>query len=328
MIVDSCGAYGRRGAPPPHARARTLGRGCHGEREAAHDDQRAGGARRSPRRRTLAWSTTREAYCRGPRRTSLGLRRQVGPGLGLAIARVFAAQGYATAILSRTKSRLDQFATEVCALLTQLDALAHERLRRDGHPATGVLSRAFACDMLQQHTIHQAIADIQAAWPDRLIGTCAYNGSIRKRGEFLRLHMDQLKESIDASVCVPCCSLSFAFFTFAQLTLSKMIEHNQGGTLLVTGATSSVRGREGFVPFAAASTYIHTHGTEGALRNMCQVRAHTTDAVARSRIRREERARGSYHRRWPHRIQDGARVLQAAHERALYRRKRTQHVWD
>ncbi|WFD02815.1 hypothetical protein MOBT1_001500 [Malassezia obtusa] len=190
-----------------------------------------------------------------PREKHIVVVLGVGPGLGLAIARVFAAQGYATAILSRTKSRLDQFATE-------LDALAHERLRRDGHPATGVLSRAFACDMLQQHTIHQAIADIQAAWPDRLIGTCAYNGSIRKRGEFLRLHMDQLKESIDASV--------FAFFTFAQLTLSKMIEHNQGGTLLVTGATSSVRGREGFVPFAAASTYIHTHGTEGALRNMCQ----------------------------------------------------------
>ncbi|WFD45733.1 hypothetical protein GLX27_000357 [Malassezia furfur] len=40
-----------------------------------------------------------------------------------------------------------------------------------------------------------------------------------------------------------------------------MVEHNQGGTLLVTGATSSIRGREGFVPFAAA---------KGALRNICQ----------------------------------------------------------
>ena len=38
-----------------------------------------------------------------------------------------------------------------------------------------------------------------------------------------------------------------------------MVEHNQGGTLLVTGATSSIRGREGFVPFAAASTYVRHH---------------------------------------------------------------------
>lgn len=54
--------------------------------------------------------------------------------------------------------------------------------------------------MLQQDTIHTAIAEIQAAWPDRLIGTCAYNGSIRKRGDFLQLNYLQLKDSIDASV--------------------------------------------------------------------------------------------------------------------------------
>ncbi|WFC93682.1 hypothetical protein MBRA1_000304 [Malassezia brasiliensis] len=131
-----------------------------------------------------------------PRSKHLVVVLGVGPGLGLAIARVFAAQGYATAILSRTKSRLDKYATE-------LDALARTR--------------------------------------------------IRERGEFLQLNDRQLKDSIDASV--------FAFFTFAQLALGKMVEHNQGGTLLVTGATSSIRGREGFVPFAAA---------KGALRNMCQ----------------------------------------------------------
>ncbi|KAI3626295.1 hypothetical protein CBS9595_001656 [Malassezia furfur] len=92
-----------------------------------------------------------------PRAKHLVVVLGVGPGLGLAIARVFAAQGYATAILSRTKSRLDGYA--------------------------------------------------------------------------------------------------------AELALGKMVEHNEGGTLLVTGATSSIRGRERFVPFTAA---------KGALRNMCQ----------------------------------------------------------
>jgi hypothetical protein len=37
----------------------------------------------------------------------------VGPGLGLAIARIFAKQGYTTAILSRSKERLDGWAKEV-----------------------------------------------------------------------------------------------------------------------------------------------------------------------------------------------------------------------
>ena len=37
----------------------------------------------------------------------------VGPGLGLAIARVFAKVGYRVAILSRSKDRLDAWAKDV-----------------------------------------------------------------------------------------------------------------------------------------------------------------------------------------------------------------------
>jgi hypothetical protein len=40
----------------------------------------------------------------------------VGPGLGLAIARIFAQKGYTTAILSRNKQRLDAWAKEVCII--------------------------------------------------------------------------------------------------------------------------------------------------------------------------------------------------------------------
>lgn len=50
----------------------------------------------------------------GPRREEhIVVVLGVGPGLGLAIARIFAQQGYTTAILSRTKSRLDSWASEV-----------------------------------------------------------------------------------------------------------------------------------------------------------------------------------------------------------------------
>jgi hypothetical protein len=47
------------------------------------------------------------------------------------------------------------------------------------------LSLAFGCDVLDSAAIIQAVKDIQAAWPERKIGTCVYNASVRKRGPFL-----------------------------------------------------------------------------------------------------------------------------------------------
>ncbi|WFD07966.1 hypothetical protein MVES1_003335 [Malassezia vespertilionis] len=184
----------------------------------------------------------------GPRRNEhIVVVLGVGPGLGLSIASVFAAQGYTTAILSRSKERLDQWAQE-------LDTVARARLEQDGEcPAKDEpLSLAFACDMLEQSTIHGAMQAIQNAWPKRYIGTCAYNGSIRKRGPFLDIPFHKIEESVAASI--------FAFFTFAQLTLRAMDKHGMGGSLLVTGASSSTRGAEGFAPFAAAKSIAREFG--------------------------------------------------------------------
>jgi NAD(P)-dependent dehydrogenase (short-subunit alcohol dehydrogenase family) len=50
--------------------------------------------------------------------------------------------------------------------------------------------------------------------------------------------------------------LRFAGITFMQEILRSMVEKNggQGGNIIVTGATSSTRGREGFSSFAASKT--------------------------------------------------------------------------
>jgi hypothetical protein len=46
----------------------------------------------------------------------------------------------------------------------------------------------------------------------------------------------------------PARSRSFAGFAFLQSVIGAMVQHNNGagGSVLVTGATSSTRGREGF----------------------------------------------------------------------------------
>ncbi|SPO47396.1 uncharacterized protein PSANT_05084 [Moesziomyces antarcticus] len=173
----------------------------------------------------------------------------VGPGLGLSIAQTFAKRGYTTAILSRSKGRLDGWA----------DALHDEaRAFRQSHDlplgAEGErLSAAFACDALDNASIRQTIDEICAFWPGKKVGTACYNASIRKRGPFLEQRLEQIQEGVQGSI--------LAGFTFAQAVIAKMEAHGEGGSLLVTGATSSTRGREGFAGFAASKS---------GLRALCQ----------------------------------------------------------
>ncbi|UZJ52447.1 hypothetical protein CBS101457_001767 [Exobasidium rhododendri] len=161
----------------------------------------------------------------------------VGPGLGLAIAQLFAGQGYTTAILSRNKQRLDGWAVELDQTIQKV------RGRRGETPQ----SLAFACDVLSDDSIREAISSIQKAWPDKKMGTAIYNASVRKRGPFLDQRPEQIKEVVQASV--------FAGITFMQTIIRAMSSKgNQGGTIIVTGATSSTRGREGFAAFAASKS--------------------------------------------------------------------------
>ena len=170
----------------------------------------------------------------------------VGPGLGISIARVFAAQGYTTALLSRTKQRLESWANEL-----HDTALA---FRKANNLATDAkLSAAFECDALNNDSITLAIDKVCEFWPDKKLGTACYNASIRKRGPFLEQRLDQMHQGVQGSI--------LAGFTFAQAVLRKFEAHAQGGNLIVTGATSSTRGREGFAGFAASKS---------GLRAMCQ----------------------------------------------------------
>ncbi|SPO27809.1 uncharacterized protein UTRI_04952 [Ustilago trichophora] len=173
----------------------------------------------------------------------------VGPGLGINIAQVFAARGYTTAILSRSKQRLEAWAEELHAT-----ALA---FRKANNIPVGAeeekLSGAFACDGLDNASITQAVQEVCDRWPGKKIGTACYNFSIRKRGPFLEQRFEQVRDGVQGSI--------LAGFTFAQAVLGKMEAHGEGGNLIVTGATSSTRGREGFAGFAASKS---------GLRAMCQ----------------------------------------------------------
>ncbi|KAJ1598838.1 hypothetical protein NDA14_003185 [Ustilago hordei] len=151
----------------------------------------------------------------------------VGPGLGISIAQVFASRGYITAILSRSKDRLSAWAEEL-----HTTALRFRKENDLPLPAEGEkLSAAFACDALNNESIASAVQEVP----------------------FLEQRLDQIKEAVQGSI--------LGGFSFAQAVLRQMEKGGEGGSLLVTGATSSTRGREGFAGFAASKS---------GLRAMCQ----------------------------------------------------------
>lgn len=85
--------------------------------------------------------------------------------MGYNIAKVFAEQGYAVAIMSRSKDRLDGWAKE-------LDLIAKGFLKSNGLKVPDYeLCKAFSCDVLSTDSIKTAVKDALEAWPDRKLGT-------------------------------------------------------------------------------------------------------------------------------------------------------------
>ncbi|PWN19528.1 NAD(P)-binding protein [Microstroma glucosiphilum] len=204
-----------------------------------------------------------------PRHEHLVLIIGVGPGMGLCIAQHFAAQGYATALLSRDVQRLEGWARE-------LDVVAKERLRRDREEANqsgsqgkaeeaAPLSRGVFCDVLDPDSVLTGIRSALQLFPGRKLGTAIYNASVRVKRPFLAQTEAQVRDSFQASI------MSSFVFMKECVTLMKGGEEGvggagtgSGGTILATGATSATRGRASFAAFSMGKT---------GLRRICEVAA-------------------------------------------------------
>lgn len=191
-----------------------------------------------------------------PRSQHLVLVLGVGPGMGLAIARAFAEQGYATVIMSRNKARLDTWAKE-------LNETARSRRKRDGEEAIdsssgSTLSHAVACDVLSTDSVKAAVVEAMAAFTGYKLGTAIYNASVRQKKPFLEQTDAHVTDSLQASVA--------SSFAFMQACIRSILTNGDGvgGNILATGATSATRGRAGFAAFSAGKT---------GLRRLCEVAA-------------------------------------------------------
>lgn len=135
----------------------------------------------------------------------------VGPGLGAALCRRFAAEGMSVAAVSRR-----------------------------GDPALVPKARAYACDTTDEAAVEETFSAIEAdIGSPRLV---VYNAGAFVRGKVAETSAETFRRSWEAGC--------FGGFLVASRAARAMLAAGEGGSILFTGATASLRGGAGFVNLA------------------------------------------------------------------------------
>ena len=147
----------------------------------------------------------------------------VGEGVGGAIARAFAREGYAVCVTRRARN------------LDQLEAFADE-IR-----AEGGVAHAFGCDARSEEETIALFDRIEAeVGPLEVV--------VFNIGANVRFGIRETTTRVFTKVWEMACFAGF----LAGREAARVMAPRGRGTILFTGATASVRGREGFAAFAAA----------------------------------------------------------------------------
>jgi len=150
----------------------------------------------------------------------------VGPGNGMAFTRKFLTQGYQVAILARNLERLQDYAAD----------------NQDIVP--------FTCDLSDPESIQSTFASIhESLGPPTVV---IYNADKGVFGTAMDATVGDFEEAWRLN--------TLGLLTVAQETAPVMVK-NGGGSLLVTGATASLRGGANFAAFSSA---------KGAQRHLAQ----------------------------------------------------------
>lgn len=160
----------------------------------------------------------------------------VGDGLGSALARAFTAEGYAVCMTRRARH------------LAALEALAGEIREAGG------VAHAFGVDARSEDEMAALFARIE-----REIGPLEV--VIFNIGANVRFPIRETTARVFQKVWEMAC---FAGFLAGREAAKAMVPRGRG-TILFTGATASVRGRDGFAAFAAAK-----HGLRAVAQSMAR----------------------------------------------------------
>jgi len=141
----------------------------------------------------------------------------VGPGLGAAVARRFASEGCRVALLARTESFLNELAAAV-----------------DGE------ALAVPTDLTDAAAVESAFETVREAFGP--VDVLVYNASGAAWKGVTDIGLDEFDDALATG--------PRGAFCCAREAAADVVE--DGGTMLFTGATTSVRGKEGAVGFSTA----------------------------------------------------------------------------
>src|SRR5919109_1650201 len=153
----------------------------------------------------------------------------VGPGLGSALARAIAKEGYAVALLSRRVESSQPVA---------------EQIRSQKGTAL-----VLPIDVTDRGAVNQAVERIRAELG--AITVLAYNASGYGRGPFLELDPDEIRQSFEVG--------AMGAVHLAQAVIPHMLAAGHG-FISFTGATAALRGRAGFAPLGIAKSSLRFFG--------------------------------------------------------------------
>jgi NAD(P)-dependent dehydrogenase (short-subunit alcohol dehydrogenase family) len=139
-----------------------------------------------------------------------------GPGLGTSVAKRFAREGYAVAIVARNTKRLSQLASEIGA-------------------------SAFPADLTNETEVKRLFDEVEARVG--AIEAVAFVAATRVQGPFAELSAADF-ENVWRQSC-------FSGFLVGREAARTMLPRARGGVIF-TGASGSTRGRAHFAAFAAA----------------------------------------------------------------------------
>jgi NADP-dependent 3-hydroxy acid dehydrogenase YdfG len=153
----------------------------------------------------------------------------VGPGLGAALARAFAREGFAVGLLARK---------------IESSAPVEEEIRKNGGKAA-----AIAVDVTDRKAVFASVEKLRGQFGATT--TLAYNASGFGRGKFLELDPESIRAAFEVSV--------MGAVHAAQAVIPDMVKAGRG-FISLTGATASLRGRAGFAGFATAKSGVRMLG--------------------------------------------------------------------